>query len=77
MHALPPPEALRSVTPFMNERMRKRRCFADKDLEVVMMERERQFHLAKARAAPMTPCVQIAALQVGLVPVISELFHQR
>ena len=54
MHALPPPEALRSMTPYMNERMRKRRCFADKDLEMVMIERERQFEMAKSRAAPVS-----------------------
>ena len=30
------------MSPLVNERMRKRRCFADKELEMVMLERERQ-----------------------------------
>ncbi|GFO48124.1 doublesex- and mab-3-related transcription factor a2 [Plakobranchus ocellatus] len=30
------------MSPLINERMRKRRCFADKELEVVMLEREKQ-----------------------------------
>ncbi|GFR82577.1 doublesex- and mab-3-related transcription factor 2-like [Elysia marginata] len=30
------------MSPMINERMRKRRCFADKELEMVMLERERQ-----------------------------------
>ena len=41
MHTLPPPEAIRSIFPYVNERMRKRRCFADKDLDASMFERER------------------------------------
>ena len=65
MHALPPPEALRSMTPYMNERMRKRRCFADKDLEMVMIERERQFEMAKARAAPISQS-QLEVFQAGM-----------
>ncbi|KAK7100201.1 hypothetical protein V1264_023190 [Littorina saxatilis] len=62
MHALPPPEALRTMTPYMNERMRKRRCFADKDLEMVMIERERQFEMAKSRIPPINHS-QLAAFQ--------------
>ncbi|XP_013397304.1 doublesex- and mab-3-related transcription factor 2 [Lingula anatina] len=50
LHILPPPEALRSIMPLMNERMRKRRCFADKDLEVAMFARERQLELDKYRS---------------------------
>ncbi|XP_050400861.1 doublesex- and mab-3-related transcription factor 2, partial [Patella vulgata] len=50
LHALPPPEALRNMVPFVNERMRKRRCFADKELEMVMLERERQAEIVKTRA---------------------------
>ncbi|KAI8773968.1 doublesex- and mab-3-related transcription factor 2, partial [Biomphalaria glabrata] len=42
LHALPPPEVVKSMSPFVNERMRKRRCFADKELEMVMLERERR-----------------------------------
>ncbi|XP_074641389.1 uncharacterized protein LOC141899133 [Tubulanus polymorphus] len=34
-------EVIASRIPVMNERMRKRRCFADKDLEIIMYERER------------------------------------
>nr|AIE16095.1 doublesex- and mab-3-related transcription factor 2 [Pinctada margaritifera] len=30
----------KSVVPILNERMRKRRCFADRDLEIAMYERE-------------------------------------
>ncbi|KAL8617986.1 hypothetical protein ACOMHN_058070 [Nucella lapillus] len=67
MHALPPPEALRSMTPYMNERMRKRRCFADKDLEMVMLERERQLEIAKSRAAPITQS-QLSGLHAGNGP---------
>ena len=40
LHTLPPPEALHTVMPFMSERMRKRKAFADKELETVMFERE-------------------------------------
>lgn len=65
MHVLPPQEALRTVAPFMNERMRKRRCFADKNLEVVMMERERQLELAKSRA-PVISQPQLAVLPPNL-----------
>ena len=50
LHALPPPEALRSMFPYLSERMRKRRAFADKELEVVMFERERQIEAEKLRA---------------------------
>ncbi|KAK6188901.1 hypothetical protein SNE40_004982 [Patella caerulea] len=50
LHALPPPESLRNMVPFVNERMRKRRCFADKELEMVMLERERQAEIVKTRA---------------------------
>ncbi|KAK3603675.1 hypothetical protein CHS0354_023271 [Potamilus streckersoni] len=38
--SIPSVEPLKSVLPFMNERMRKRRCFADKELEIAMLERE-------------------------------------
>ncbi|XP_076353403.1 uncharacterized protein LOC143248681 [Tachypleus tridentatus] len=31
--------------PYLSERMRKRRCFADKELETVMYERERRAHV--------------------------------
>nr|VCU79644.1 Dmrt11E [Euperipatoides kanangrensis] len=41
LYRFPPPETLRSMLPYMNERMRKRRCFADKELENIMYERER------------------------------------
>ena len=33
-------ESSKSVVPILNERMRKRRCFADRDLEIAMFERE-------------------------------------
>ena len=49
LHALPPPEALRSVMPYVSERMRKRRAFADKELETVMFERERQVEDEKVK----------------------------
>ena len=49
LHALPPPEALRSVMPYVSERMRKRRAFADKELETVMFERERQVEAEKVK----------------------------
>ncbi|XP_041359971.1 doublesex- and mab-3-related transcription factor 2-like [Gigantopelta aegis] len=49
LHALPPPEALRTMVPYLNERMRKRRCFADKELEMVMLEREQQAEMLKRR----------------------------
>lgn len=39
------------MIPFMNERMRKRRCFADKELEMIMYERERQEELAKTKSS--------------------------
>ena len=44
-----PPEALRSVMPYVSERMRKRRAFADKELETVMFERERQVEAEKVK----------------------------
>lgn len=49
IHSLPPPEALRSVLPYMSERMRKRRAFADKELEVTMLERERHLEAEKIK----------------------------
>uniref|UniRef100_T1J9U9 DM domain-containing protein n=1 Tax=Strigamia maritima TaxID=126957 RepID=T1J9U9_STRMM len=39
------PSPLRSIVPYINQRMRKRRCFADRELEEVMMERERHLEL--------------------------------
>lgn len=51
LHSLPPPEAIRTMFPYVNERMRKRRCFADKDLEAAMFDRERlieECHLRNA-----------------------------
>ncbi|XP_064625288.1 doublesex- and mab-3-related transcription factor 2-like [Lineus longissimus] len=50
VNALPPADAIRNMFPFMNERMRKRRCFADKELEAVMIERERQVEIQKQNA---------------------------
>lgn len=49
LHSLPPPEALRSMFPYISDRMRKRRCFADKELEVVMFEREKRAEAEKIR----------------------------
>lgn len=39
------------MSPLVNERMRKRRCFADKELEMVMLERERQTELKNQQLA--------------------------
>uniref|UniRef100_X1ZYE5 DMA domain-containing protein n=1 Tax=Capitella teleta TaxID=283909 RepID=X1ZYE5_CAPTE len=49
LHSLPPPEALRSMFPYASERMRKRRCFADKELDAVMFEREKRAEVEKVR----------------------------
>ena len=35
--------------PYISERMRKRRAFADKELETVMFERERQVEAEKVK----------------------------
>ncbi|XP_059151620.1 doublesex- and mab-3-related transcription factor 2-like [Physella acuta] len=51
LHALPPPDVVKSMSPFVNERMRKRRCFADKELEMVMLERERRTELTNQQLA--------------------------
>ncbi|XP_012939103.1 uncharacterized protein LOC101850961 [Aplysia californica] len=51
LHALPPTDAVKSMSPLVNERMRKRRCFADKELEVVMLEREQQAELTHRQLA--------------------------
>ena len=56
LHSLPPPEALRSMLPFVSERMRKRRCFADKELEAVMFERERQLQAEKMKNTASHMC---------------------
>ena len=61
LHALPPPEAIRGMMPFMSERMRKRRAFADKELETVMYERERQVVSEKMRSNPGPPPTPPAA----------------
>ncbi|PVD23040.1 hypothetical protein C0Q70_16302 [Pomacea canaliculata] len=68
MHVLPPPEALRSVAPFMNERMRKRRCFADKDLEAAMIERERQLEFLRSRSAALAQS-QLSLFSQGIMGV--------
>ena len=59
VHALPPHDALRSMMPYANERMRKRRCFADKELEVAMFEREKHMEAEKMKA---TGILQTTAL---------------
>ncbi|CAG5132431.1 unnamed protein product, partial [Candidula unifasciata] len=51
LHALPAPQMIKSMSPMVNERMRKRRCFADKELEMVMLERERQTELKNQQLA--------------------------
>eukprot|EP00106_Octopus_bimaculoides_P016614 XP_014784056.1 PREDICTED: uncharacterized protein LOC106879133 [Octopus bimaculoides] len=51
LQCLPSPESIRGVLPYMNERMRKRRCFADKELEVVMYQREQEAEIvAKSKS---------------------------
>jgi len=41
MHTMPTPSALRSILPGVSERMRKRRCFADSDVDAAMIKQER------------------------------------
>ena len=48
---MPPPDTLRNMLPFVSERMRKRRCFADKEVEVAMFERERAMEMEKLKQA--------------------------
>ena len=55
LHSLPGPEALGAMMPYVSERMRKRRCFADKELEAAMLERER--HLESNKRGP-TPALE-------------------
>lgn len=62
LHSLPPPESLRNALPFMNERMRKRRCFADRELDVAMFEREKQAEImAKTKSNAAAAAVAAAA----------------
>ena len=43
--------------PYVNERMRKRRCFADKDLEAAMFERERVMNEQMKLLQPRFPAI--------------------
>jgi hypothetical protein len=87
MHALPPPEVLRTANnPYLSERMRKRRCFADKDLEMVMMERERHcLDMAARSRAPSFNHPQLATafhsqpalmtVRPDCLPCVLKLLH--
>ncbi|CAH1773383.1 unnamed protein product [Owenia fusiformis] len=70
LHTLPPPEALRSVLPIISERMRKRRAFADKDVEKAMMERERQTMITDKKSSAPSQDSQ-------LYPIVSTLKAMR
>ena len=66
MQSLPAPESIRSMFPCINERTRKRRCFADKELESIMIEREKlaekhrqTAYLAKYPLMPFPPALAI------------------
>lgn len=49
----------------MNERMRKRRCFADKELDLVMFERERQAEMVKQRQTGIQQLPPSSAIDVS------------
>ncbi|KAH9488287.1 hypothetical protein Btru_063825 [Bulinus truncatus] len=80
-HSLPTPDDVKSMSPYINERMRKRRCFADKELEMVMMERERRaemtFHqnnlLARTVQPPPTP-LELTKSRMFMTP--REMLHR-
>lgn len=75
LHSLPTPEALRNVLPYMNERMRKRRCFADRELEVVMFERERQAEIvAKTKSSAAAAAAAAAAAHCSTSLGVSGAF---
>ncbi|KAL3868148.1 hypothetical protein ACJMK2_040982 [Sinanodonta woodiana] len=50
--SVPSADPLKSMLPLMNERMRKRRCFADKELEIVMLEREQHTEITSQQTFP-------------------------
>ena len=55
MHNLPSTGNLQTLLPFASERMRKRRCFADKDLDMAMYEREKSFEETVLKAGTFLP----------------------
>ena len=61
MHGLPSPHAIHTLLPFASERMRKRRCFADKDLDLAMYEREKSVNDAMLNAPVVAPVAAPAA----------------
>jgi len=69
LHALPHPDTLRNIMPYISERMRKRRAFAEPELEAVMFERERQAEVVKVHNAfPASVLSTGAGVQLKHIP---------